>query len=194
MCVAAETWPLWLNSEIKLGFQNRSTVGGNAGLSLCGAHWAGIKPWASGWVDRVGSASLEMTRGKGRRETTRSNKEAAHSCLVIRARRSCRRLGLSLAGPPCGCPAGCRDLRLVAVTLLWFGLASVPQQRVRALWSVPPSVASEAGAGVQGEGIAAALTAQSGLCFSLSWDVAATGNMALNWFFSLFERPMCSCE
>lgn len=124
MCVAAETWPLWLNSEIKLGFQNRSTVGGNAGLSLCGAHWAGIKPWASGWVDRVGSASLEMTRGKGRRETTRSNKEAAHSCLVIRARRSCRRLGLSLAGPPCGCLAGCRDLRLVALTLLWFGLAS----------------------------------------------------------------------
>lgn len=101
-------------------------------MSLCGAHWSWNQTLGIGLGGQgVGSASLEMTRGKGRRETTRSNNEAAQSCLVIRARRSCRPLGLSLAGPPCGCPAGCRDLRLVAVTLLWFGLASVPQQCVR---------------------------------------------------------------
>lgn len=104
----------------------------------CGIHWgwalpsAGIKPWASCWVDRVCSASLEMTRSEGTRGTTRSNNQAAHSSpAVIRARSPCREqeslpghcrkgyfpLDLSLAGPPCSHPGGCMALPLVAVTL-----------------------------------------------------------------------------
>lgn len=58
-------------------------------MCLCGAHWgwalpsAGIKPWVSGWLDRVGSACLEMTRSKGMRETTRSNNQAVHSSPAV---------------------------------------------------------------------------------------------------------------
>lgn len=105
-------------------------------MSPCGTHWgwalpsAGIKPWPSGWVDRVGSASL--TRRKGMRGTTRSNNQAAHSSpAVIRARSPCREqeslpgqcrngcfpLDLSLAGPPCSRLGGCMALPFVAVTL-----------------------------------------------------------------------------